>query len=83
MKTFTLAAAATAVLLATPAYADQRDFRLVNRTGYVVDQVYVSPTKTDDWEEDVLGRDQLADDDYVDISFSGKTNTCMYDLKLV
>jgi hypothetical protein len=83
MKAFAIAAACAASLVASPAFADQRDFRLVNRTGYVVDQVYVSPAKADDWEEDVLGRDQLADDEFVDISFSGKANTCIYDMKLV
>ena len=83
MKTQAIAAALAACLLAAPAHADQRDFRLVNHTGYTVDQVYVSPAKADDWEEDVLGRDRLADEEFVDISFSGKANTCIYDLKLV
>ena len=83
MKYFALPLAVAAGLIATPAMADQRDFRLVNRTGYTVDQVYVSPSRADDWEEDVMGRDQLADDDSVDISFSDRSKGCMYDLKLV
>jgi V8-like Glu-specific endopeptidase len=33
--------------------------RIVNKTGYTVYFVYISPTSTDEWEEDVLGDDVL------------------------
>ena len=77
------AAAGAALLIASPALADQRDFRLVNRTGYVVNEVYVSPSATDDWEEDVMGRDTLGSDESVNISFPNRGKACLYDLKLV
>lgn len=61
----------------------KQDFRLSNRTGYTIAEVYVAPSKSDDWEEDVMGRDTLDDGGYVDISFPRKEKTCSYDLKVV
>lgn len=63
--------------------AGQQDFTLVNKTGYEIDQVYVSPTSTDDWEEDVLGQDTLTNGERVNISFPRKASACKYDLKVV
>src|SRR3712207_5253889 len=41
------------------AFADPRDFTLINNTGQVITEVYVSPSNQTDWGEDVLGRDVL------------------------
>ena len=81
MLSFIIAVAALAT--SSPALADKRDFRLVNRTGYVVSEVYVSPTAADNWEEDVMGTDTLAKDAGVNISFADRGKACMYDMKLV
>ncbi len=72
------------ISMATPALAGDQDFRLVNQTGYTVREVYVSSTATNDWEEDILDVDTLADEASVDVLFdrSGRTG-CLYDLKLV
>ncbi|MFG1398409.1 hypothetical protein [Roseixanthobacter pseudopolyaromaticivorans] len=56
---------------------------LVNNTGYDISHVYVSPTKSDEWEEDVLGKDILEDGDSWKIKFSRSTRTCKWDLKVV
>jgi len=71
--------------LATPAGAEdaKQDFTLVNQTGYELKEVYVSPTKADDWQEDILGQDTLADGGVVHIHFSPKAHTCKWDLKVV
>ena len=76
---------ALAALLATTSALAQgkQDFTLVNRTGYTIEQVYVAPTKSDEWEEDVLGRDVLSDGETVDISFSRKDKTCKWDVRVV
>ncbi len=66
-------------LLAGP----NQDFTLVNRTGYVIDKVFVSPAHADDWENDVLGRDTMPDGDAVPIHFSRGTTSCEWDLKVV
>ena len=78
----TLAAAYLA--LSTPLLAQGRqDFTLVNRTGYDIAEVYVAPSASDDWEEDVMGRDILAAGDAVDIGFPERGKICVYDLKVV
>lgn len=85
MRSFsTLVAAAALALLAMPAWsAGDQDFTLVNRTGYTIEQVYVSPIKAKDWQEDVLGRDVLDDGESVDISFNKREEVCRWDLKVV
>lgn len=70
-------------LVATAAFAGKQDFELVNKTGYDISHVYVSPTKSDDWEEDVLGKDVLEDGDSWDIAFDRSEKTCKWDLKVV
>lgn len=79
---FTVAAAA-ACALAAPAFAGEQDFVLINGTGYTIQEVYVSPTKTQSWEEDVLGRDVLGDGARTTIRFDRAEDTCLWDLKAV
>ena len=61
----------------------KQDFDLVNKTGYEIKHVYVSPNKSDDWEEDVLGKDTLDDGDHWEIKFHRANKTCHWDLKVV
>ena len=72
------------IALATPAAAQQakQDFTLVNRTGYELSQVHVSPRQSNDWEDDVLGQDTLADGERVAIRFQRSVKSCMWDLKV-
>jgi hypothetical protein len=76
--------AAPAATPATPAAATEgaQDFTLVNKTGLVIDKVFVSPHASDDWEEDVLGQDQLLEDAMVDIKFKRSEKAAMWDLKV-
>ena len=84
MKSFLVAAVAAALAFAVPASAQdaKQDFRLVNKTGYELKALYVSPSKADDWQEDVLGQDTLEDGQAVNIHFNAKTRTCKWDLKV-
>ncbi|MGQ9365718.1 hypothetical protein [Azospirillum sp. ST 5-10] len=61
----------------------KQDFTLVNRTGYAIHEVYVSPNHADDWEEDVLGRDILDNGEAVNIVFSRKEKPCLWDVRIV
>lgn len=72
-------------LVAGNAFAAEakQDFTLVNKTGYEIKSVYVSPSKSNDWEEDVLGKDTFADGDSWDIKFHRAAKTCKWDLKVV
>jgi hypothetical protein len=71
-------------LVSAAAFAQgKQDFTLVNRTGYTISEVYVSPTRADSWEEDVMGRDVLSNGAYVQIRFGKRENICLYDLLIV
>ena len=58
------------------------NFELHNETGYQIDEVYVSPNNTTDWQEDVLGQDVLSNHESVDIKFSRQKHD-FWDLKVV
>lgn len=79
-----VAAAAAFLASSSPLPAQGRqDFTLVNGTGYEIAEVYVAPSASNDWEEDVLGRDVLPAGDSVEIGFPKRGKTCVYDLKVV
>ena len=78
---------ATAALLGaaafcTPALAGDQDFRLVNKTGYQIDEVYVSRSASQNWGNDVMGRDSLSDNESVKITINAPGNVCRWDLKV-
>jgi len=86
MKKFAVALVAALVLagsMAVFAASGEQDFVLINKTGLTIDKVFVSPTTTDDWEEDVLGVDVLENGEHVTIKFSRDTEACQWDLKIV
>lgn len=66
---------------AAPATGTQ-DFTLVNKTGVVIDKLFISPADVDDWEEDILGQDQLADGATVDVKFKRSEKAAKWDLKI-
>lgn len=75
----------TLALLATtswPALAGDQDFRLVNKTGYQIDEVYVSRVSTKNWGKDVMGTDALSDDATVKITFDAPANACRWDMRV-
>lgn len=84
MRTFLIAAAALIVAMVSPVLADdaKQDFKLVNATGYELKALFVSPSKSDDWGDDVLGQDVLSDGQAVNVHFSPKVHTCKWDLKV-
>jgi hypothetical protein len=84
MRIFFFSAIAAGLAFAAPAGAQEakQDFQLVNKTGYELKALYVAPSKSDDWQDDVLGQDVLGDGQAVNVHFSPKTKTCMFDLKV-
>lgn len=59
------------------------DFTLKNDTGVVIANIYVGPNHSDDWGDDIMGKDVLPNGDSVDITFSRTEKTCNWDLKIV
>jgi hypothetical protein len=76
-------AALTAVFGAAQAQEAKQDFSLVNRTGYEIKEVYVSPSKSSDWEEDILGEGVLEDKGAREVHFHRSAKSCHWDLKVV
>jgi hypothetical protein len=84
MRITLVAATALMAVMASPALAESKqDFDLVNRTGYTIDKVFVSPSNSKDWEDDVLGRDVLGENETVHIRFHRVNKACKWDLKVV
>ncbi len=82
MRPLPRAMALGGMMLASLAFAGDQDFTLVNDTGVEIHAVFVSPTKSDDWEEDILGRDTLEDGDSVDVEFARKEKAKYRDLRV-
>jgi hypothetical protein len=85
-KVFAVVAALAIATVTTtaPAFADVRDFELINNTGQTIQQVYVSPSKDDDWGDDILGNDVLPAGRRVNITFGRFAEAaCYYDIKVI
>jgi len=84
MKLSALAICVFVASLTASAVAQSKlDFTLKNDTGLVISELYVSPSNSEDWEEDVLGKDVLKDGESLDITFSRTEKSCSWDLKIV
>jgi hypothetical protein len=59
-----------------------QDFTLVNQTGVEIHKVYISPHDSNDWEEDILGKDTLPSGQSVDIKFNRSEKAAMWDLRV-
>lgn len=80
----TAAALASIAFAAPPVAAQSRqDFSLVNRTGYQINEVYVGPSSSPNWGNDVLGSQVLGTGRQVQVRFPRSSSECAYDLKVV
>lgn len=57
-------------------------FNLVNFTGSTLRAVYVSPSGSDGWEENVLGVDELKDGDTLGIRFNPEESAALWDIRV-
>ena len=64
------------------AFAGDADFTLVNRTGYTIREVYISPTKSVSWGKDRLGDGTLGNTRQRLFKFSDKAS-CKQDLQVI
>ena len=79
-----VSALALVVLLAQSAFADPRDFTLRNHSDVDIAYVYVSPTASDDWGDDIMGTDIVPAGESVDVTFDTfDGTTCVYDIKVI
>lgn len=86
MKRFAVSALATAAVLCLATLArpqnERLDFKLVNKTGVEIHSVYIAPHDSDEWGDDVMGKDTLDNGDSVDIQFHPKTKAKIWDLRV-
>jgi hypothetical protein len=78
----TNAGAANSNSAAAASAAGAQDFKLINETGVEINALYVSPSNSDDWEEDILGQDTLAAGQSLDVKFNRDEKAAMWDLRV-
>jgi hypothetical protein len=76
------AALALSLITATAAFAGDQDFTVVNKTGVEIHKLFVSPHSSDDWGEDILGKDTLDDGETLNIKFGRSAKAAHWDLKI-
>lgn len=64
------------------AFAGNADFTLVNRTGYAINEVFISPSKQSNWGKDRLGENQFMNGQSRKFKF-GDTRNCKQDIQVV
>lgn len=79
MKKFLSVALVLGVLL-VGSFAEAKEIQIVNNTGIIVTEIYLSASGTDDWEEDILGGEVLGIGEGWKINIEGPAE---WDLKLV
>jgi hypothetical protein len=72
-----------AVSAFSSANAANRHVDIVNDTGMTMAEFYASATGTDDWEEDILGSDTLANGEVFDVDIDDGSGACKFDFKAV
>ena len=75
--------AVAATLGSTAALAGDADFTIVNKTGYNIREVYVSPTRKDNWGRDRLGANATLDNHKQRLLKFSDRASCKQDLKVV
>jgi hypothetical protein len=83
MKALFVASALLFGLVAAPASASDEELKINNRTGYTINEIYLAPASSDNWEEDVMGKQTLETGTFVNIDMSESADTCKWDLKAV
>jgi len=77
---FLLILAGTAFFL----YAEQGEVIVLNRTGYDIYYLYISPESSDSWGDDLLGESEiLFDGSHTSVFVPGLGKFCVFDLKAV
>jgi hypothetical protein len=69
-------------LTASAARAGDQDFTLNNKTGVEIHKLQIAPHSSDEWGEDILGQDTLADGDSLDIKFGRHETSAHWDLRI-
>jgi hypothetical protein len=69
-------------LASTVLKAGDQDFTVVNKTGFEIHSIHVAPHSSDEWGEDIMGKDTLDDGESVEIVFARKEKAAKWDLRV-
>lgn len=59
-----------------------QDFILINNTGVLIDKVYISPNKSNDWGDTIMQNQTLPTGSQLDVKFSAKEKSQYWDIKI-
>jgi hypothetical protein len=76
------AIAGMALLATSAAHAGDQDFTLINKTGVEIHALHVSPHSSDEWGDDILGKDTLPNGDSLNITFPSRARAAHWDLRV-
>lgn len=79
---FTTAAAFAFAPSIVSAQNETLDFKLVNQTGYDIKDVFIAPSDSDHWGDDVMEGDALKNGGNVDIEFHPKEKSKLWDMRV-
>lgn len=71
-----------AAFLAAPALAARQDFAVINHSGHVIVTLNVSPSSSNRWGPDLLGREVLANGEQAMMSFDKEEDHCLFDIRV-
>jgi hypothetical protein len=77
-----LAVAGLGLLAVATAKAGDQDFTLVNKTGVEIHALHVAPHSSDDWDEDILGKDTLGNGESLEIKFGRHDKAHHWDIRI-
>jgi hypothetical protein len=83
LRTLGMILTATAALSAASVFAGDADFTMVNRTGYDIREIYISPANKDDWGKDRMGANGTLDNNKQRLFKFRDTASCKQDIKAV
>jgi hypothetical protein len=76
------AVAGMALLAASAVRAGEQDFTLINNTGVEIHALHIAPHSSDEWGDDILGKDTLSNGEKLDITFPSRTRAKHWDLRV-
>lgn len=76
-------AAMIAATLATPAFAEDLVFTLINDSSHTIVEMYVSPVDEEQWGENILTVAEVAPGVSGDVTIADGLDVCDYDIRIV
>jgi len=60
-----------------------QDYAVINKTGLTLTHLYLSPNNDNEWGDDILDQDVLANGEECGIEFDPDDEECAYDIKVI